>query len=231
MNKKFQVIIAIFLIILCLSLIPVIHNIVDVLGLGRYNLNQDFNHSFTQGTGGVNIHLYLELTQDDRYIAKVNFNTISTGSIDPVGIVHLEYSIYKNEDAEIYLNQTLVTPTNSIAKIHYNLQCAKFDVITCTGEVNIRFLENSIEKEVSIDYVLSVVITTTSVEISNNWFVISMWLLVLDFGIVGYLVVIIAKTIRRIQFDKWYTEEHKKTDEAFFKKIRKRLEEEDNIPT
>lgn len=231
MNKKFQIFIFISLIIFCLVLIPVIHNIVDVLGLGRYNLNQDFNHSFTQGTGGVNVNFYLEITQEDRYIVKVDFNTISTGSIDPVGVVQLDYAIYKNDDAEIYVNQTFSTPSNSIVKTHYNLQCEKFDVVTCTGGANIRFLENSIEKEVSIDYVLSTVITTTSVEISNNWFVISMWLLVFDFGVIGYLVVLIAKTIRRIQFDKWYTEEHKKTDEEFFKKIRKRLEEEDNIPT
>jgi hypothetical protein len=194
-------------------------------------LYQDFNHSFTQGTGGVNVNLYLELTQDDRYIAKVNFNTISTGSIEPVGVVHIEYIIYKNEDAEIYVNQTFGTPANSIGKIHYNLQCEKLDVVTCTGEANIRFLENSIEKEVSINYLLSTVIATTSVEISNNWFVISMWLIFFDFGVIGYLVIVIAKTIRRIQFDKWYTEEHKKTDEEFFKKIRKRLEEEDNIPS
>ena len=231
MNKKLQILIVISLIIFCIILIPVIHNIVDILGLGRYNLYQDFDHSFTQGTGGVNVNFYLELTQDDRYIAKVNFNTISTGSIEPVGILHLEYSIYKNEDAEFYVNQTLGTPENSIGKIHYNLKCEKFDVITCTGDANIRFLENSIEKEVSIDYVLSAVITFTSVEISNNWFIISMWLILLDCGIMGYLVIVLAKTIRRIQFEKWYTEDHKKTDEAFFKKIRKRIEEEDNIQT
>jgi hypothetical protein len=68
-------------------------------------------------------------------------------------------------------------------------------------------------------------ITVSSGDISYNWNIAEIWLQVADGIVIAILIIILARFIRQIRFEKWYTEDHKKEDEEFFEKMREYVRE------
>ena len=204
----------------CIALLPVFNNFREVLGIGHYNTNMNFNHSFTEGTGGLNIEFDLDLTSDDRYRGTVTCKTISSGSVQRIGIISISYNIYRDVQLIGQFDRSYGTPIISLQKTHMILRCYKDSEIVCRGTANVKFLVGGIEQEVSIEFELMLLITISSGDISYHWNVAEVLLQILDGIVIVVLVLILAKVIRHIRFDKWYTEEHKKEDEEFFEKMR-----------
>ncbi|MFW9947536.1 MAG: hypothetical protein ACFFDX_12000 [Candidatus Odinarchaeota archaeon] len=206
----------------CIALLPVFNNFREVLGVGHYNTNMDFNHSFIEGTGGLNIEFDLTLTVDDRHTANLYFNVISTGSVGIIGITSIEYYIYRDTISQqiIARNYDYDPPITSLYKNHVNLRCYKYNEIYLYGEAFVKFLVGGIEQQVSIEFELMLLITVSSGDVSYFWNLAEVWLQVIDGIVIAVLVIVLARLIRHLRFDKWYTEEHRKEDEEFFEKMR-----------
>ena len=190
-----------------------------MLGIGHYNTNMNFNHSFTEGTGGLNIEFDLDLTSDDRYRGTVTCKTISSGSVQRIGIISVSYNIYRDVQLIDQFIRSYDPPVITFQKTHINLRCEK-SALKCIGTANVKFLAGGIEQEEMIDFELSIIPTVSSAEISYNWRIVEIWVQILDYIAIVVLILFLAKIIRSIRFDKWYTEEQKKEDEEFFEKMR-----------
>ncbi|MFX0020455.1 MAG: hypothetical protein ACFFAK_02965 [Promethearchaeota archaeon] len=65
-----------------------------------------------------------------------------------------------------------------------------------------------------------IIITVSSADVSYFWNLTEVWLQVIDGIVITVLVIVLARVIGHIRFDKWYTEDHKKEDDEFFEKMR-----------
>ncbi len=203
-------------------LLPVFNNFREVIGIGHYNTNRNFNHSFIEGTGDLNVEFDLILASNYKYTANLDFNVISTGSVQIIGITRIDYVIYR-----FFLSQPLTTrhydydpPIISLHKNHVNLILERDNEIYLSGEAFVKFLVGGVEQEVPIEFELMILITLSSGDVSYFWNLAEVWLLVIDGIIITVLVILLGRSIRHIRFEKWYTEEHRKEDEAFFEKMR-----------
>ncbi|MGB5912416.1 MAG: hypothetical protein WBH31_14595 [Promethearchaeia archaeon] len=216
-----------------IALLPVFNNFREVIGIGHYNANINFNHSFIEGTGALNVEFDLVLASNYRYTANLDFNVISTGSVGTIGITSIEYYIYR-----FFLSQTLISrffsydpPRNSLHTSHINLVLERNNEIYLSGEAFVKFLVEGVEQEVSIEFELMILITLSSGDVSYFWNLAEVWLLVIDGIIITVLVVVLARSIGHIRFEKWYTEEHKKEDEEFFEKMREYVRDKKTPPS
>jgi len=216
-----------------IALIPVFNNFREVLGIGHYNTNIDFNHSFVGGTGGLNIEFDLFLDSNYKYTANLDFNVISTGSVEKIGITLIDYIIYR-----FFISQPLTTrhytydpPIITLHKNHINLILEKNNEIYLSGEAFVKFLIGGVEQEEKIEFDLMILITVSSGDVSYFWNLAEIWLVVIDGIIITVLVVVLARTIGHVRFDKWYTEEHKKEDEEFFEKMREYVRDKKTPPS
>jgi len=216
-----------------IALIPVFNNFREVIGIGHYNANVNFNHSFSEGTGGLNVEFDLVLASNYKYTANLDFNVISTGSVGTIGITSIEYDIYR-----FFISQTLISrdfsydpPRNSLHTNHFNLILERDNEIYLSGEAFVKFLVEGVEQEVSIEFEIMILITLSSGDVSYVWNLAEVWLVVIDGIIITVLVIVLARTIRHIKFDKWYTEEHKKEDEEFFEKMREYVRDKKTPPS
>lgn len=219
-KKRYKLIGVVILLASCILLIPILNNLREVLGIGHYNTNNNFNIPLSGGTGGLNVDFNLDLTSDDRHTGTITCRTISSGSVQPIGIVYISYNIYRDVQLIVHFVESFSTPRISFQRTHINLRGERNNELKCIGTANVKFLVGGIEQEETIDFDLSVIITVSSGDISYYWGIAQIWLLIIDGIAIVVVIIILAKLIRSIQFDKWYTEEHKKEDEEFFEKIR-----------
>jgi len=210
-------------------LLPLLYNLRIILGIGYYNINNDFNHDLVGGTGGLNIDFDLTLTEDDRYTGVVNFNTISSGSVDAIGIISIVYNIYSDSQTIAFYTNSFDPPRIVLRRTHNNLHCERDNEIKCEGTATVRFMVGAVEQEEIINFELSVIITLSSTEIEYSWDVMIVWLQIFDYIVIFALILLLARTVRRIKFDKEYTEEMRKEDEEFFENIRKKIEKENTV--
>jgi len=212
-------------------LLPVFNNFREVLGIGNYNTNKDFNISLSGGAGGLNVDFDLDLTSDDKYTAKLDLNVISTGSVEKIGIISIKYYFYRElQLIDQFTPPSYSTPIISLQKTHINLHCYKNNEILLSGEASVKFLVGGIEQEELIEFELSIIITVSSADISYYWNVAEVWLQILDGIVILVIILILANLIRHIRFEKWYTEDHKKDDEEFFEKMREFVREKKKVP-
>jgi len=228
-KNRNKLIVVVILLASCIFLIPFLNNLTDLIG--HYNTNKDFNISLSGGTGGLNVDFDLDLTSDDRYTGIITCRTISSGSVQRIGIINISYGIYKEVQLINYVANSYGTPIIMFQKTHINLRCEKNSALKCIGTANVKFLVGGIEQELAIDFDLSILITVSSGDISYFWRIAEIWLLVFDAIAIIVLILILAKVIRRIKFEKWYTEEHRKEDEEFFKKVREYAQNKKNPPS
>lgn len=219
-KKRNKLIAVVILLASCILLIPILTNITEALGIGHYNTNNDFNISLSGGTGGLNVDFDLDLISDNRHTGTITCRTISSGSVQPIGIVYISYNIYREVQILDHFHDSYSTPRISFQKTHINLQGERNSELKCIGTANVKFLVGGIEQEETIDFDLSTIITVSSGDISYYWGIAQIWLLILDGIAIVVVVIILAKVIRSIQFDKWYTDEMKNEDEEFFEKVR-----------
>ncbi|MFX0026312.1 MAG: hypothetical protein ACFE8M_07840 [Candidatus Hermodarchaeota archaeon] len=222
-KKRNKLIAVVVLLVSCILLMPVLNDFTAALGLGHYNTNNNFNISFSGGTGGLHVDFDLQLTSDERHTGTITCRTISSGSVQQIGITYISYTISRETQPMDHFTNSYDPPLISFQRTHINLRCYKDSEIRCTGSANVKFLVGEIEQEGIIDFVLSITITFSSGESSYYWRIAEVWLVILDAIGIIVLIITLAKIIRGIQFDKWYTEEHRKEDEEFFEKIRQNL--------
>jgi hypothetical protein len=228
-KNRNQLIVIISLLVSFILLLPILYNFKLVLGIGYYHNNNDFNNDLVGGTGGLNINFDLVLTIDDRYTGTVNFDTISSGSVDQIGIISISYTIYKDSQILVPYSNSFDPPINVFQRTHNNLNCEKDNIIKCQGTATVKFLVGTVEQEEVINFELRIIITLSSVEIEYTWDVIIVWLQIFEYIVIFALILILVKIIRRIKFDKQYTEDMKKEDEEFFDNIRKNIEREKTL--
>ncbi len=226
---RYKLIVIVILLASCIFLIPVLNNLTDLIG--HYNTNKDFNISLSGGTGGLNIDFDIDLTSDDRYTGIITCRTISSGSVQRIGIISISYNIYRDVQLIVHFEDSYSTPIITFQKTHINLRGERNSELKCIGTANVKFLVGEIEQEEIIDFDLSILITVSSGDISYFWRIAEIWLLIFDAIAITVLILILAKVIRRIRFEKWYTEEHKKEDEEFFKKVREYAQNKKNPPS
>ena len=207
-------------------MLPLLYNLTQLLGIGHYNISDDFNNDLGGGTGGLSINFDLTLTVDDRYTGVINFNTISSGSVSAIGIISIVYNIYKDSQTLAFYTNSFDPPRIMLRRTHNSLNCERDNQIKCEGTATVRFLVGAVEQEEVINFELSVIITISSIEIEYSWDVMVVWLQIFDYIVIIALILLLARAIRRIKFEKQYTEEMRKEDEEFFENIRKNIEKE-----
>ncbi|MFX0147640.1 MAG: hypothetical protein ACFE8E_07800 [Candidatus Hodarchaeota archaeon] len=220
-KNKNQLIIISVLLVSFILLLPVIYNFRLIFGIGHYNINNNFNNDLVGGTGGLNVDFDLLITDDDRYTGTINFNTISSGSVDAIGIISITYNIYRNTQTIAYYTNSFDPPRIELRRVHNSLHCERENEIKCEGTATVRFLVGAVEQEEVINFELSIIIMLSSLEIEYSWDVMVVWLQVFDYVVIFCLILILIRNIRRIKFEKQYTEEMRKEDEEFWKKIEK----------
>ena len=174
-----------------------------------------------------NVEFDLILASNYKYTADLDFNVISTGSVQIIGITSIEYSIYR-----FFISQTLIyrlysydPPISSLHRNHINLILERDNEIYLSGEAFVKFLAGGVEQEVLIEFELMIFITLSSGDVSYFWNLAEVWLVVIDGIIITVLVIVLGRSIRHIRFNKWYTEDHKKEDDEFFEKMREYVQD------
>ena len=206
-----------------IALIPITYFSRQIFGIGYYRDENNFDYTFSEGTGRLRTALYIDFSQQyNRYLGNLIFETISTGSVGNIGITHYNYSVLLNGVEQSSYVHTYDPPATLRDSNFYPL-ANKDDNYTYRGIIRTTFLNSGIEMNQTAHFQLTVFILHGGEELT---------IYRADFTIMWLLVVLVISTIvvagiaiglgGHMKNLSRYKEEEKEKDDRFFEYLRTR---------
>jgi len=210
-------------------------NIIDLLGIGDFNLEDDYIFTYSEGSGRLGIILSVDYQEGSspggitrRFIGTLTLYTTSDENVQNIGISYVYYFILINNGASKFNERDLNPPITSYS-IDYTFYLDKGDNITCEGVAIAKFNVQGIIQNETVNYDISILVPMSPSEITYQLGYPIIWLEVLDIAFIIALIYAIVRFGKSIKHDLKYTEEMRKKDEKFFRYIKEKEGEPENF--
>lgn len=198
-------------------------NLYRIFDVSNYRKDGDYIINYSQGFGGVSVEFRMSHSNLNSFNSRIIFDTISSEDIEVIGIIKVDYDIYRDEQ-HIYFNE--LDFTEPILNGHDFFVVVGVDLhdnVSCVGTIDMKFDVEGIMQNETINFLLSIVMPVNPVEIRNTHLMNLIWG---EFGLGVVIVVLLGSIIRTIwmwRSDSKYSEEEQKKDREFFDYIGNKL--------
>lgn len=186
----------------------------------------DYTIDYSQGSGGIDIDFQLVHNKSNYFFCHLIYKTTSTGDVEEIGIVHFDFDILVNAMFRQSQERTFIDPVTYYDHSFSLPNIFKGDLITCIGEVDVKFDVNDIIQNETINFEISIEITIDPSGSSWESELNLIWIEVLLISILIIMIGFIFKIIKIIRYEVTYPVEEKKRDEEFLEFIKKKTKEE-----
>lgn len=192
----------------------------------KFKANEDYTIDYSQGSGGIDIDFQLVHNKSNYFFSHLIYKTTSTGDVEDIGIVHFDFDVEVNEIFRQSQERTFIDPVTYYDHSFSLPNIFKGDLITCIGEVDVKFDVNDIIQNETINFEISIEITIDPSGSSWESELNLIWIEVLLISILIIMIGFIFKIIKIIRYEVTYPVEEKKRDEEFLEFIKKKTKEE-----
>ncbi|TKJ26972.1 MAG: hypothetical protein CEE42_03890 [Promethearchaeota archaeon Loki_b31] len=193
-------------------LAPSMFNFNESFQIGRYTEEADFNNSFTDGTVGVRVTLYLEYQNQEIYNVRTTIIPISSGEIVNNGLISIKLYYYTQSVSRLYIDSTWDPPSSDFSH-STRVSLAKDYNITINGIAEVQCVVNEVLVNETISYTLTFIVPLGLKEFADldlQIYVI-FYLYLLLIPLTPFILLYIFKPLFGIKID----EETRKKDELF----------------
>lgn len=191
---------------------PSMFNFNESFQIGRYTEEADFNNSFTDGTVGVRVTLYLEYQNQEIYNVRTTIIPISSGEIVNNGLISIKLYYYTQSVSRLYIDSTWDPPSSDFSH-STRVSLAKDYNITINGIAEVQCVVNEVLVNETISYTLTFIVPLGLKEFADldlQIYVI-FYLYLLLIPLTPFILLYIFKPLFGIKID----EETRKKDELF----------------
>ncbi len=199
--------------------------------IGRYTEEADFNNSFTDGTVGIRVTLYLQYQNQENYDVRTTIIPISSGEIVNNGLISIELYYYTQGISRLFIDSTWDPPSSDFTH-PTRFTLAKNHNITINGIAEVQCVVNEVLVNETISYTLTFIVPLGLKEFADldlQIYVLFYFYLLL-IPLTPFILLYIFKPLFGIKID----EETQKRDEKFLSylgrigKERQKEEEKEN---
>jgi len=210
-------------------LAPSMFNFNESFQIGRYTEEADFNNSFTDGTAGIRVTLYLQYHDQENYYVRTTVIPISSGEIVNNGLISINLMYYTQGISRLYIDSTWDPPSSDFSHSTRST-LAKGNNITINGIAEVQCVVNEVLVNETISYSLTFIVPLGLKEFADLGLLIYVifYLYLLLIPLTPFILLQIFKPLFGIKID----EETQKRDEKFLSylgRIGKEKQKENNI--
>ncbi|MFX0043316.1 MAG: hypothetical protein ACFE8L_10415 [Candidatus Hodarchaeota archaeon] len=187
-----------------------------------FTTGENYGVNYAQGSGNLRVQWKLIYEGSNDYMSDHTYITTATGNVEEIGLVYYELWIYVNYYYRRILWLNLSQPSTNYHHSFGLDYLLKDDVVDCIGYADVQFNVSGVVQEETFNFDLSITIPTDTrarlyeTDLSLIW--INSFLVI---GL-GVMIIYIAKTIRKIQYERIMSKEDKTRDEEFFEFIKEK---------
>ena len=222
-RNKVRLKIAFYAIILASYIIgfTLVFNYKQILGIGYYNNEKDFTTTYSAGNGGLNLKIYALQTADNDHNYGIEITAFSTPDLHLVGITYLDYEISTTVTKKILImNYSIPITTYSNGPISTILY--QNNNLTCKGFADIIFKVNDVNEAHRISFDIGIIIELNGGTINYELGMASAWVNVIYLSCTVIPLFYLYRSVKRLKFLKWYSEEIRERDELLYKELSKK---------
>lgn len=205
----------------------VIFNLKAVLGIGYYYEDKNYTVNMDNGSYGINLEIWARHRSQNEHNFGYSITAFSAGEVDLVGIVNLFYQVMTSSTLKRYGDLNFSTPRLSYSGDGVTL-LYRGDNFTLSGYADIAINVNSINEMHRITFVIGTLITLDGEDINYEWGNISTWLNVIYLAFTIIPLTLLYRSIKKIRFSMWYSEDLKSRDDVFFNILSKKKKYEED---
>ena len=193
-------------------LAPSMFNFNESFQIGRYTEEADFNNSFTDGTAGVRVTLYLEYQNQENYYVRTTVIPISSGEIVNYGLISIKLYYYTQSISRLYIDSTWDPPSSDFSHSTRSILDKNYN-ITIKGIAEVQCVVNEVLVNETISYSLTFIVPFGLKEFADLdlQIYVLFYLYLLLIPLTPFIIVYIFKPLFGIKID----EETQKRDEKF----------------
>ena len=198
-------------------------NFRTIFGFGIYNLEDDYNNSYSDGTAGINLHIRITHIQDNQYYIYTFIEPISTGNVVNYGLLSIEI-YYMGDNHYIYTTSVQFDPPSSIFSIsRISHALYKNENFSCNGIAEVSYETGGIPKNDTINFQLNFIMPYGLEDYLN----LDLALYVLFFlpFFLYVIIPIVLNWIFRPVFGLQYSEEEMKRDEKYLQYLHEHIKQ------
>ena len=205
----------------------VIFNIKGVLGIGYYSEERNYTINVDEGSYGIHVDIWARHRSQYEHNFGYSISAFSAGDIELVGITNLFYQVMTSFATKRFGDLNFSTPRGSysydgITLLYYG------DNLTFSGYADITIKVNNLNEMHRIAFDIGIFIALDGVVLNYEWGNLSTWLNVIYLSFTFIPATLLYRSIKKIRFDRWYSEEIKVRDNVFFENLtKKKTYEED----
>jgi len=180
--------------------------------IGRYTEEADFNNSFTDGTVGIRVTLYLQYQDQENYYVRTTVIPISSGEIVNNGLISIELYYYTQGISRLHIDSTWDPPSSDFTH-PTRFTLAKDNNITINGIAEVQCVVNEVLVNETISYTLTFIVPFGLKEFSDLGLLIYVifYAYLILIPLTPFILLYIFKPLFGIKID----EETQKRDEKF----------------
>lgn len=217
-KRKMKIIIISIILVLYLFSFVIVYNLKEILGIGYYFGEKNFNMNLSSGSGGVNVKLNVVQDRYQRHDYTVKITPISSDNVNIVGISYLNCLIGTQSSSKYYVHSNYTIPLN-----YYRFSSETIlilnDNFSCQGFADIIFTVNSVNETERFYYSVGIIITLGGDWIEYVWGNLYIWILVIYFVLISVPASFLYTNVKKYRFEKWYKKDLKQRDEIFLKHL------------
>lgn len=199
------------------------------LGIGYYSVENSFVNVYPEGIGGIYVRLNINYQSGNRYQGTGTISTLSVGNIQRMGLINLTYYLYVN-DFLYTAGSENYDPVINTFKIEQLMHANKNNNVSLRGSANLSFEISGTPQNDTINFLVSYIIPYSDYELSRSFSSFEILILWVEFFLIVFIIILgyfAVKAVKTIRFDLYYTDEMRKSNEEFFRKLaqKKRREE------
>jgi hypothetical protein len=186
--------------------------------IGIYDIDDDFLINYSDGSGGINVHMQLVYEVNSRYTINTYFNAISSGDVENNGIIFLNMTYYRNSEPHFPSVLSFDPFTETYSK-NINIELGKDINFSCSGFSELQIVSEGIPQNEDIDFQL-----TFFIPLSRSDFIqidLNIYALFFLYFFLYLIIPIILLIIFKPSLGLKYREEDMKKDEQFLGYIQK----------
>ena len=201
----------------------------QILGIGFYDGNKNFTTDINGNSCGLKVELYAHYHSGANHYYGYKMTAFSSGDVGLVGISNMSFRLETNSSLKQVVDRSLNPPRISYAfdsePATTNLN--KNDNLTIKGYANVIFKVNNVNETQKISINIGIIIKYDGGEIFYFWDLLVIWLEVIYLALTAIPFTLLYRSIKKMRFEKWYSEELQYRDENFLNKLEKKKKRED----
>lgn len=192
----------------------------EVFRIGIYDINENFQNTYSDGTGGFSLYIEISHEVNNRYAIRPEFRSRSTGNVVNYGILSVDFQLLCVNQSTIGESISYSAPSSSYVGYAARMELDKYDNFTCRGTVEVALEADGGPLNDTIDFQVNLIIPMSREDLIN-----------IDLGIYSlfffyfflYVIIplILVKVFKPVLGLK-YNEDDAQKDEKFLRYIRGR---------